>query len=45
MVNYLAHGLSVDEFLDDYPNLTQEAFETAIAPHTAESGGAEVRAF
>jgi uncharacterized protein (DUF433 family) len=45
VVNYLEHGHSVEELLDDYPNLTREDVEAAIAYHSAQLEHVEVRAF
>jgi uncharacterized protein (DUF433 family) len=45
VINYLSHGHSVEELLNDYPNLTREDVEAATAYHTAELERVEVRSF
>jgi uncharacterized protein (DUF433 family) len=35
ILNYLAHGHTIDELIGDYPNLTREDIEAAVAYATA----------
>ena len=44
IVNYIDHGHTVEDLLDDYPNLTHEDVEAALAYHQLQSGRIEVRA-
>jgi uncharacterized protein (DUF433 family) len=45
IINYLEHDHSIEDLLDDYPNLTREDVEAAIAYHLDESERVEVRTF
>jgi len=43
VVNYLDHGHSIEELIDDYPNLTREDIEAAVAYDKSQSERIEVR--
>lgn len=43
VINYIEHGHSVEELLDDYPNLTRADVAAAIAYHETQSEPVEAR--
>jgi uncharacterized protein (DUF433 family) len=44
IINYIEHGHSGEELLDDYPNLTRADVEAAIAFHQTQTEHVEARA-